>query len=79
MKLSYKGVRINADIKGSALSAQRASENDWHKNTLYIWSQLSDNDFGNSFHISTKLAEEKARDVRLILDDSLHWINSKTA
>lgn len=79
MKLSYKGVRIDADIKASAYNAQKANENDWHKNKLYIWSQLSDSDFGNGFHISNKLAQEKSRDVRTILDDSLHWINSRSA
>jgi hypothetical protein len=79
MKLLYKGLKIDTDVKSTAFSATKANENSWNQNKLHIWSQLNDSDFGAGFHISNKLAEEKARDVRAILDDSLHWINSRSA
>lgn len=79
IKLSYKGIPIDTDVKGSKFSAQKANENNWNNDKLHIWSQLNDSDFGNGFHISNKLAEEKANDVREILDDSLHWIQSRAA
>jgi hypothetical protein len=79
IKLKYRGTPIDTDVKASALSAKKANENNWHQDKLHIWSQLNDSDFGNGFHIPTKLAEEKARDVRAILDDTLPWINSRSA
>lgn len=61
--IDINGIDFPIDIKASQRAAAEAQAKSSHPESI-IWSQLTNNDFGDSFHISNEVALAKAPQLR---------------